>query len=829
MAPLFALNFRARRSVPLYMPLVTFISWLLLVWSLGWLALPASRRIWRHADAPLLPDGGLAAGRMLLLSFWALGAFWLGHLGVPVRLSALQIYPVMLFLLWRWKRERGAMKSLVQSQKRGLIASELVFFAAFAFFFVLRSFWPSIENGEKPMDMALISACARANFLPPPNPYAAGERLASYYYLGHLQTALLTDAIGAAPRWTYNLMAATLPALCFSLLASLAGALVGRVRYGVVAAFIVLACGTEEAWRQWIVKWHEAKQSGLPFAPWPINYWDTSRVIPYVDKDGPHFTINEYPWFTFNYADLHAHYFGQPLALLILALGWALFHQVRDGAKSKPWKVTALIAALALGAQIVTNTWDFPAYSLLIFSCVASLAFWPGWKAKKEPAKAKKRPNSVDERLETASQRRIFWMRFALASVVSVAIGFVALLVASPFLLKLHSAANPPQPLEQPASPLPEWLLVWGLFTSAWVLCLTVDTVRQQRRIEIYLAVGFVSFVFCLAWFLGGLQLYVLSLLFMLIFWTWASALFSEDATHVFLCRVALCGLLALLWSETTWAGFLGKPYHRQDTVFKFGLQAWYLLGIAGTCGALRLWSRWRAAMPAEPPLRLEFARTGLALLFLAPLVALVSTPMARARMEFISRGRLESEYTTPHQPGTIKPFVLGFHWFGLRAERWDGWDGWDAWTHLAPAEHSAAQWLWDAARDGENLLEAEQKEGGDYSEFTRYTHATGIPTVIGPQAHTFQWGVDWEKVFERKNDARTFYTSGGSNKGVERTLILQKYKVRYIVCGELERSQYGLDNLARLERDLIQDGLGSVTFEDINQDPHRVTIFYRK
>ncbi len=157
-----------------------------------------------------------------------------------MRFSAVLVYvfaAVLLFFCWR---ERAVLKSLIKNQKRGIVASELIFFAVFLFFFVVRGFWSSIENGEKPMDMALISAIARADYLPPPNPYAAGERLASYYYLGHLQMALLTDAIGAEPRWTYNLMAATLPALCFSMLASLCGALTGRVRYGAIAAFLVL-------------------------------------------------------------------------------------------------------------------------------------------------------------------------------------------------------------------------------------------------------------------------------------------------------------------------------------------------------------------------------------------------------------------------------------------------------------------------------------------------------------------------------------------------------------------------------------------------------------
>src|SRR5215216_391345 len=134
------------------MPLLTFIFWLFIVWSLGWLALPLASRVWRsspkskvqkpkskarspkpkiqspepeeQSPQPLLPDAGIAAGRLLLLVLWTLGAFWLGYLGVAVRFSALLIYPVALFLLWRWRREREAMKSLITRQRRGIIVGE---------------------------------------------------------------------------------------------------------------------------------------------------------------------------------------------------------------------------------------------------------------------------------------------------------------------------------------------------------------------------------------------------------------------------------------------------------------------------------------------------------------------------------------------------------------------------------------------------------------------------------------------------------------------------------------------------------------------------------
>ena len=45
-------------------------------------------------------------------------------------------------------------------------------------------------------------------------------------------------------------------------------------------------------------------------------FWNASRVIPD--------TINEFPFFTFTYADLHAHMIALPLTLLALAAAVAL-------------------------------------------------------------------------------------------------------------------------------------------------------------------------------------------------------------------------------------------------------------------------------------------------------------------------------------------------------------------------------------------------------------------------------------------------------------------------------------------------------------------------
>ena len=203
------------------MPLTTFVLWLLLTLALGWLSLPLSLQLWSNGSGEnenedgvfslgLLPDGGLAAGRTLMLVSWTFLVFWLGNAGMPLKWAVLVVFPLFGVIWWpmRFGANRGRLRRLVGTRRRGMMAVEATFLTVFLFFFVLRGYWPGTSDDEKPMDMALISACVRADSLPPADSYAAGKRLENYYYFGHLQTAVLTRAVGSEPRWTYNLMCA---------------------------------------------------------------------------------------------------------------------------------------------------------------------------------------------------------------------------------------------------------------------------------------------------------------------------------------------------------------------------------------------------------------------------------------------------------------------------------------------------------------------------------------------------------------------------------------------------------------------------------------------
>ncbi len=759
----------------------TYLLWLLLILGAGWAAWPLAAR----ALGAALPDCGLAVGRILFLSAWTMLAFWLGQFGVSIAMSAWLYLPLALIgIAFGW-HGRVQLQTYWRQHRKTIVATEVLFVMVFTGFFGLRGFWSDTSgfNGEKSMDSALIGSLARAQKLPPPNPYAAGARLQSYYYFGHLETALLTRASGTSVRWSYNLMCATLPALCFGALFSLGVALTKSHRGGAWVAGAVLAGGTLQPLYQWSNLGVDAARQSL------LTSMTISRVIP--------FTINEFPWFTFNQADLHGHYFDFPNEIALMTLGWCLYRAKNVG--------IALLAALVLGAMLITNTWDFPAFTLLIG--LAIVATKGGDKNGAGLAPSSNLGAKLKSRLEESASSAPLSKRILLPFGVVL----LALLLAAPFLLRLQSAASPPQPLQQPASPLREWLLLWGPIALSWWGFSFYRTFRSNVVWRATLAIIIVGIAVGAIWSAWQTpSVLVLPIIGASAGLAIAGAVVNRG-TERYLCLLALCGICALAWGETTWAGFLGSAtnagfddYKRQDTAFKFGLQVWMLWGTASAAGL------WLVVAQGSRALK-NAARIIIIPLSLVMIIGNLSFTLMRVR--FI-------EMASAQRAG--KPDWLRF-------------DGWDAWAHLAPPEKAAATWLLQNVGPNENIVEAEMKDGGDYTDFTRYADATGIPTVIGPQAHSFQWspanapmghdeagratkgGIEWGEVYRRKMDVRHVY---GPINNLDRVKILQSYGVKYLVWGELERREYGEQNFADIAALPVAIQFGAP------DDPHRVTIF---
>ncbi len=99
------------------------------------------------------------------------------------------------------------------------------------------------------------------------------------------------------------------------------------------------------------------------------DFWGPSRVIPD--------TINEFPYWSFLFADLHPHLIGIPLALLFLALILTLFRELMTVPRLRWGRGLALLLvfALLLGAQASINLWELPTYLGLGFLALVVAQF----------------------------------------------------------------------------------------------------------------------------------------------------------------------------------------------------------------------------------------------------------------------------------------------------------------------------------------------------------------------------------------------------------------------------------------------------------------------
>ena len=94
-------------------------------------------------------------------------------------------------------------------------------------------------------------------------------------------------------------------------------------------------------------------------------------MIPNTQPDG----INEFPFFSFLLGDLHPHFIVLPWALLVVAISLATVLRRSTPLSGPDRWLWVLVPALALGALMVGNSWDFPTYAALFWLSTLLAAF----------------------------------------------------------------------------------------------------------------------------------------------------------------------------------------------------------------------------------------------------------------------------------------------------------------------------------------------------------------------------------------------------------------------------------------------------------------------
>jgi len=128
--------------------------------------------------------------------------------------------------------------------------------------------------------------------------------------------------------------------------------------------------------------------------------------------------------------------------------------------------------------------------------------------------------------------------------------------------------------------------------------------------------------------------------------------------------------------------------------------------------------------------------------------------------------------------------------------------------------DREAIEWLWHHVEGTPVIAEAPlafYREGG-----LRVASYTGLPTIVG--AHEREQR-PWDQVGPREEDAAALYTTTDVDQA--RT-ILERYRVRYIYVGQLERVAYPGPGLDKFDR-LVQDGTCARVFHNERVDIYEV------
>ena len=355
------------------------LRWLLLLEILGLIVFPSVFIVFSkfdHRGYPLTKAIGL-----LLTGYftWLLPSLHFFKFSQMLGIWVITLVFIGNFFIYQ--RNRAAMDEFVKKCWWSIAGYELLFLSVFAVFALLKSYNPDIFWSESSMDFGFINSILRADYFPPPDPWITGQTV-SYYYFGHYLTAFMTMLSGVVPAYGYNLFFITIPALVALSVGSIVITLTRRLWAGLIAVIFSIFIGNLDGIAQTSVIWANLAKN-TSWAAWAGMIKNFTGYFLVLGRTQSHFrffrsahelipaTVHEFPFWSYNFMDLHAHTIATFISTLILALHFVLYRNNKSGTKvfgpGLQGILTFSILCISLGALIPTNTWDFPTHCLIIF------------------------------------------------------------------------------------------------------------------------------------------------------------------------------------------------------------------------------------------------------------------------------------------------------------------------------------------------------------------------------------------------------------------------------------------------------------------------------
>lgn len=796
---------------------VALVWWIALLGVLQIVGLPIALLAFRR-----FADRGWAFARLtaLLVAGWLV---WMLASVEWISFRAIWIWIALGLLGVIWFAKRSVFVGAIRASwhdrdsRRSILVGEGVFWGIFALFLLFRFLnpdsWHVFWGGEKPMEFAHINAILRSAHFPPFDPWFSDGYI-NYYYYGLYLVAFMMKATGIPSEIAFNLAQPTIIAFLglagYGLVSTLGRAITRNRRrawvIGLTGVVVLLLIGNLTAAVRVIRSFPDR------FSPDFGWFWGGTRVVENYDEAGraaPQ--ITEFPYFTALFADLHAHVVALPITVFVMAIGLAIALESRTAllaiarrrvSFALPIIGLALLAALSVGALFPTNAWDFFTYAVFIVA-----AFF-------------------------VALRRLDWsLRLAataLAGGLTVGLGYVLYLPFHSNFVALFSE------VKQPEQRTDVWqfsqhfgglilLALVGLIALIWTrmpahpralspitvsggIIVALSLIWLAHRLtnvggellgEILVAgIALIALVGGAWWRAPGRwpwnqhlmivgavgvagllyadrQVLALSLALTLFA---AAAFFALNGTHEKIIALAatagfaIPGMVELVYVVDDLDGGL---YARMNTMFKFYNQAWVLLAIVG--GVL---TGWLLVEALGKPLVIHLRDRAHGFSPTLPLILMIGVISASLVYPITATGpRLETRAADGIGSETS---LNALDWMRYATYQIPG-GPLISWND----DLQAINWMNENIEGSPVIVEA--SIGAYRGNGSRFSIATGLPTVLGWQRHQQQQRY-WSDSAVRMEEVQNFYQTSSIEEKID---FLLRFNVEYVVVGDLER--YGV------------------------------------
>jgi len=763
--------------------------WLFILEILGIIGMPASFYFLNQAF-----DKGIVSAKIIGLLIFAFVIWTIGYLEVFLIDKSLGITVLIILLIAALliiQAKRKSFQLLIRESYKNILICEFLFISVFLSFALIKSMNSQIDHTEQPMDFAFLNSVFYAISYPPLDPWYSGYTI-QYYYLGYVIFAWPAKLVGIQPEISYNLALISIPALSasitFSIISTLSIMLGIKRKLTILLSFLGVIIqnlfgnmegileiirawgfGSVNFWKSFNIKGFEApilEGSLLPNQHW--WWWKASRVIDTIHfGKSLDYTIQEFPFFSFFLGDLHPHFMSIPFMLLFLALFINFLIPARNHTIRYIKIFNISFIGIVVGAIGFINTWNLPTFIVL----GSLMLIIHGFNYQK-----------LDAHI---LRNTLFFLFIYIISIFLPFADFYSQSITHSFKISPYLGAG--------TSGL-HFIIVWGFFLIALLptIFLRFPIKKTSYLIKLFTISIILSLLPIVFWIFITHEVGPLLLRFqssnlaviLLILITLPVGIvnaihhnFKQSTPYGIVLLFSIIGMLLIFGVEFFF--ILGPFGSRMNTIFKIYYQIWILFSICSPIAIYLTLKHLNLFQPKTSLLRWAYPSL-LAITFIFGISYPTAVLITTSQNTFSLNGLSQLKATNPE-------------------------------------EYEAIKWLISARNPEDVILEA---WGQDYTEYSRFSAFTGIPTIIGWTGHELQWRRDTIEHQSRLEHVDRIYLGKNKNESNE---LIQKYKIKYIIFSNREKSKYNLKNLGHL------DGSIELVFSQNNTQIYKTRILEAK